>query len=177
MIPSRPRPPHRTGFTLVELSVGISVGMAICVTVLLMLNQQIAFIRVYRAQNFLTEEAPIINMYVSRLVGQAERYRLHDNLADALTGANPRSSESPVLVLNFPQPDGSMRASILAYQDLGSGPALYYYVVPASGVLGTPQWAVTRKPSAVRFSVWQGVLRVTLDGPNGERITYSGSLH
>ena len=115
-------------------------------------------------------------MYVSRLVGKADRFRLHDTVANALTGTNPRLTASPVVVLNYRQPDGSMRATILSYENRGSGNALYYYIVPVSGVLGAPQWAVTKAPSNVSFSVVTGVLRMVLTGPNGEQITYSGTM-
>jgi len=166
----------RRGFTLIELSVAMMLGMIIGAMVIALFNQQIAFLKIYKTQNFLTEEAPVISLYVSRLVGKADRFRLHDSLSSALAGTNPRTTASPVVVMNFRQPDGSMRASILAFQNLGSGPALYYYVVPTSGVLGTPQWAVTKTPTNVSFTMDQGVLRMTLTGPAGEKITYSGTM-
>jgi Prokaryotic N-terminal methylation motif len=162
----------RRGFTLIELSIAMLIGMATGTMVLALFNQQIAFLKVYRAQNFLTDEAPIISMYVSRLIGKADRFRLHDSVADALAGTNPRLTESPVVVLNFREPNGSMRAAILSYENR----ALNYYVVPVSGVLGTPQWAVTKAPSKVAFSMSEGVLRMTLTGPKKERITYSGTM-
>ena len=167
---------RRRGYTLLELTVAMSTGIAIAVLILMLVNQQIAFLRIYQAQSFLTDEAPMISLHVSRLVGKADRFRLHDSVEDALSGTNPRTSDSPVVALNYRQPDGTMRASILAYQNLGTGPALYYYVVPATGVLGDPQWAVTTKPTDVRFAMEQGVLRMTITGPAGERITYSGTM-
>lgn len=166
----------RRGFTLVELSIAIMLGMATASMVLALFNQQLAFLKIYQAQNFLTEEAPVISVYVSRLVGKADRFRLHDNVADALAGARTRTTPSPVAVLNFRQPDGTMRATILSFENRGTGLALYYYVVPASGVLGEPQWAVTRRPTNVLFSLEQGVLRMALTGPAGEKITYSGTM-
>ncbi|MCF7734621.1 MAG: prepilin-type N-terminal cleavage/methylation domain-containing protein [Akkermansiaceae bacterium] len=166
----------RRGFTLVELSVAIAAGMVIAAMGLALFNQQIAFLRIFSAQGFLTDEAPLVNMHVSKLVGKAERFRLHASLADALSGSNPRTSASPVLVLNFRMPDGQTRAAILAFQDLGTGNALYYYLVPTSGPLGTPQWYVTKQPQDVAFSVESGILRMTLTGPHGEQITYSGAM-
>lgn len=166
----------RSGFTLIELTVGIMVGLAISSMVLALFNQQLAFLNIYKTQNFLSEEAPVISLHVSRLVGKADRFRLHDSVADALAGVNPRLGPSPVVVLNFRQPDGTMRASILAFQNLGTGSALYYYVVPISGVLGTPQWAITNKPTNVLFTMEQGILRMTLTGPAGEQIIYSGTM-
>jgi hypothetical protein len=166
----------RRGFTLIELSIAMMMGMLTGSMVLALFNQQLAFLKIYQAQNFLTEEAPVISMYVSRLVGKADRFRLHDSVADALAGTNPRLTASPVVVMNFRQPDGTLRASILSFENRGTGLALYYYVVPVSGVLGTPQWSVTSKPSNVQFSMDQGVLRMILTGPAGEQITYSGTM-
>ncbi len=166
----------KRGFTLIELSIAILMGMATGTMVIALFNQQLAFLNLYKKQSFLTEEAPIISMYVSRLVGKADRFRLHDSVADALSGVRPRLTASPVVVLNFKQPDGTMRATILSFEDRGSGPALYYYVVPVSGVLGAPQWAVTKSPSNVVFAMEQGVLRMALTGPSGEQITYSGTM-
>ena len=99
----------RRGFTLIELSVAIMMGLATGTMVIALFNQQLAFLKIFKAQGFLTEEAPIISTYVSRLVGKADRFRLHDSVADALSGTNPRLTESPVVVLNFRQPDGTMR--------------------------------------------------------------------
>ena len=166
----------RRGFTLLELTIAIMMGLATGTMVLSLFNQQLAFLKIFKAQSFLTEEAPIISMYVSRLVGKADRFRLHDSVSDALSGTNPRLTASPVVLLNFRQPDGTMRATILSFEDRGSGFALYYYVVPVTGVLGTPQWAVSKSPSNVVFTMEQGVLRMTLTGPNGEEITYSGTM-
>jgi prepilin-type N-terminal cleavage/methylation domain-containing protein len=166
----------RRGFTLIELSVSIMMGLATGTMVLALFNQQLAFLSIYKSQSFLTEEAPVISMYVSRLVGKADRFRLHDSVDDALSGINPRLTDSPVVVLNFREPDGTMRATILSFENRGGGNALYYYVVPVSGVLGEPQWAVTKAPSNVVFSMQQGVLRMILTGPHGERITYSGTM-
>lgn len=167
---------RRRGFTLIELSIAMMIGMMTGAMVLSLFNQQLAFLKIYKTQNFLTEEAPLISTYVSKLVGKADRFRLHDSVADALAGARPRLTASPVAVLNYRQPDGTMRASILSFENRGTGPALYYYVVPTSGVLAEPQWSVTKMPTNVSFSMEQGVLRMSLTGPAGELITYSGTM-
>lgn len=166
----------RRGFTLIELSVAIMLGLATGTMVLALFNQQLAFLKIFKAQGFLTEEAPIISTYVSRLIGKADRFRLHDSKDDALSGVNARLTESPVVVLNFRQPDGTMRATILSFENRSTGPALYYYVVPLTGVMTSPTWAVTKAPSKVAFRMDDGVLRMILTGPNLEEITYSGTM-
>ena len=167
---------RRGGFTLLELTMAMVTGMAVSAMVLAMSNQQLAFLKIYRTQDFLNQEAPVISTYVSKIIGKAERFRLHDSVSDALANRNPRLTASPVLLLNFRQPDGTMRASILSFEARNGSQALYYYVVPVSGVLGEPQWFLTNKPTNVQFSMEQGILRMTLTGPQNERITFSGSM-
>ena len=166
----------RRGFTILEMTVAMMVGMAVGAMVLAMLNQQVAFLRIFKAQSFLNEEAPIISSNVSKLLLSAERFRLHASVSDALSGANPRLTDSPVCVLNFRQPDGTVRAGILSFENRGQGNALYYYVVPVSGVLTAPQWAVTSKPTNVSFFVDSGIIRTRLTGPAGEELTFSGAM-
>lgn len=167
----------KKGFTLLELTVAIMVGLAIGSMVLAMLNQQIAFLKIYRAQSFLNEEAPIISNHVSKLLLNAERVRLHGSLADAAAGINPRLTESPVLVLEYRHSDGSIREGVLSFENRGHGNALYYYLRSAqTGVLSNPQWTVTNKPSNVAFSVDSGVIRTRITGPAGEEITFSGAM-
>jgi hypothetical protein len=160
----------------VELTLALLIGMIIASVSMALFSNQLAFLRIYALQNFLTEEAPVINLHVGKLVGKAERFRLHGSLADALTGNNPRTAASPVLVLNFRQPDGVVRAGILAFEDRGGGPALYFHVVPVSGVLGEPQWYISKQARDISFTVETGILRMTLTGPNGEVVTYSGAM-
>ncbi|MEO7097740.1 MAG: prepilin-type N-terminal cleavage/methylation domain-containing protein [Luteolibacter sp.] len=167
---------HR-GFTLIELSLAIMLGMATGAMVLALFNNQMAFLKIYSAQNFLTEEAPIISMYVGKLVGKADRFRLHNTVEDAAAGlrvVDTPDTPSSVVVLNYRQPDGTVRASILAFDK--ESHALYYYVVPVNGVLGAPQWAVTKKATDVTFSMEKGILRMELRGPSHEKITYSGAM-
>lgn len=164
------------GFTLVELTVVIMMGMVTGSMVLALFSQQLAFLQIYQAQNFLAEEAPVISMYVSRLVGKADRFRLHNSVSDALSRSSQRLASSPVVALDFRQPDGTLRTSILSFETRNGIQALYCYVVPTSGVLGAPQWFITNKPSNVQFTMDLGVLRMTLTGPAGEQITYSGTM-
>lgn len=167
---------RKKGFTLVELTIAMLVGLMIGGMLLAMLNQQISFLKIFRAQSFLNEEAPIISHHVSKLLLNAERFRLHASLEEALAGEDPQLTDSPVVVLNFRQPDGTMRAGILSFEDRGDGSALYYYVVPLVGQLQEPEWAITTKPTNVSFFVESGIIRTRLTGPAGEEITFSGAM-
>lgn len=166
----------RKGFTLLEMTVVMLVGLGLASMVMAMLNQQITFLNIFRAQSFLSEEAPIISNHVSKLLGSAERFRMHESLEDALAGENARLTSSPVLVLNFRQPDGTVRAGILSFEDRGQGDSLYYYVVPTSGVLSEPEWVVTNKAADVEFFMDSGIIITRLTGPAGEEISFSGAM-
>lgn len=167
---------RRRGMTLIELTVGMAVGMTVAVMVLSLVNMQVAFLKLFNDQSFLNEEAPMIGMYVGKIAGKADRFRLHASLADALAGRDPRLTESKFMVMNFRQPDGKVRASILAFEKKDGRDVLNYYLVPTAGSLATPQWSITKKATDVSFSVEQGILRMTLTGPARERITYSGTM-
>jgi hypothetical protein len=173
------------GLTLIELTIAMMMGMAIGGMTLLLFNQQLTFLKMYKTQNFLTEEAPIISMHVSRLIGKADRFRLHETREDAIDDepqstvdafGMPRSFRT--VLLNFRQPDGTVRATILTFENReNSGLALNYYVVPVNGT-DPPvlQWSVTKSPRDVGFRMEEGILRMTLTGPDNEMITYSGTM-
>lgn len=154
----------------------MTTGMAVAALLMTLVNQQFAFLRIYGTQNFILDEAPIVSAHVSRMISGADRFRLHASVADALAGKNPTTAESPVLRLDFRQPNGSRRSTILFFGPVDGVTGLYHYVVPVVGVLGDPEWAITRKAQNVSFSLEDGVLRMTLAGHAGERITYSGSM-
>ena len=166
----------RRGYTLVELTLAMSVGMMGAAISLMLFNQQMNFLRIFRAQDFLVREAPLISNYVVRVIGSAEGYQLFTDIGSLQAGDSAVLEDAQVLVLRFMESDGTEKASILSFEDhpeMGEG--LYYRLVPPSGVVGDPDWAITKEPLGVKFAVEQGVLRMTLSGPNGEELVYSGT--
>lgn len=175
----RPNPRYgKKGMTIIELALAMSLSIAVSAALMVLVRQQLTFLTVFNVQSFLVEEAPMISMHVSRITGKADRFRLHGSVTDALNGTNARLTESPVLLMTFQQPDGTTRSSMLVFETRGGVRQLNYYLVPSgpSPVLGTPQWSITKKASDIRFTVEQGILRMTIDGTAGERIVYSGTM-
>lgn len=171
-----------SGFTIIELTIAIMIGMATGGMVLTLFNQQLAFLQLFKRQSFLIEEAPIINNYVSRVISKADGFRLHANRQDALLGQNSTpTGPAPVVVLKFRRPDGSFQASILEFAIRGGVRGLYYYLVAANGNVTEPEWAISKTPANIVFRVDAigqpnpGVLQMVLTGPNQEQITYSGT--
>lgn len=166
---------RRLGYTLVEMAVAMSVGMMVAVLVLALVNQQVAFSRIFNTQTFLTSEAPVISQSLIRLCGRADGFRLFASRGDAINGSTPLLADASVAELRFRQADGVARRALLCFENLGTGPALYYYLVPQTGALGAPNLRITGKPTNVRFGVEGGLLRIRLTGPNGEEIVYSAT--
>lgn len=169
---------QRRGFTLVELSLALAVGLILSSLVLALANQQFAFLRIFNTQRFLVEEAPMIGLYVGRIAGKADGFRLHASVDDALSQRDARLEDSPVMLMNFRQPDGTERKALLAFETRDDRSQLNYYMVPESPspLLGEPQWSVSKNVAGVSFSIERGVLRMELTGPAGEKITYSGTM-
>jgi len=164
------------GYTLVELTLAMSVGIIISALVMSLLNQQLSFLKIFRAQSFLVTEAPMLNNYVVKLVGNADSYRLYASIDDLVAGRPQVMADAPVIMLRFKEPNGTFRASVLSFEDPGTGTGLYYRMVNNAGVLGTPSWALSKRPSNVRFAIENGILRMVVSGSNGEELTYSGAM-
>lgn len=174
---------RRRGVTLIELSLAIGLGMTLAAMLLALFNQQIMFLKIFRSQSFIAEEAPLISLYVGRITGKAERFRLHASIQEALTGTtfagtNARLTASPVLLMNFRQPDGKIRAAVMAFETRNGQKALNYYIIPENrgALLGDPQWSITKRAKDVSFTIEEGVLRMKITGPADEEITYSGTM-
>lgn len=172
----------RRGYTLTELALAMMLGMAVAMMLLAIFNQQLAFLRIFHAQNFLTTEAPILNNYMSRVLGSAEGYQLYRSVDARTLGERPvmvdeNDDPVPVLVLKFKEPNGTFRYSMLSFEgptgDLERG--LYFRHIRDDQTVGEPEWALTKRADDVDFFIRQGVLQVRIIGPHGEEITYSGT--
>ena len=167
----------RRGYTLTELALAMMMGIAVGVMLLSIFQQQVAFLRIFNAQSFLTTEAPILNSYLSRVLSSAEGYQLYPSVTSLTAGTGQTMTDAPVILLQFKEPNGTVRASVLSFETPGGGQGrgLYYRPVTSAGVLGNAEWALSTKPTNVQFSVVDGILRCRITGPNAEEITYSGT--
>lgn len=170
------RKPRGRGYTLVELTLAMCVGIVISALVMSLVNQQLAFLKIFRAQSFLVTEAPMLNNYVVKLVGNADSYRLYASIDDLVAGRSQVMTNAPVIMLRFKEPSGTFRSSVLSFEDPGTGNGLYYRMVNTSGVLANPSWVLSKKPTNVRFAIENGILRMVVSGSNGEEVTYSGAM-
>jgi hypothetical protein len=168
----------RRGFTLVELSTAIGIALTIAAIMMTLLQQQVSFHKIMRAQNFLVEEAPQINNSVTSILNRADAFRIHSNLSEAVADVNAVTSDGNALVVGFLNPDGSREFGILSFEDNSGDPFLGYYAVDPTVPFtsaGSPNWIVSRQVSDADFFLENGVFRLRLTGPAGETITYTAT--
>lgn len=169
------------GYTLIELTLAMAVGVIISAIIMAMVNQQLAFLRIFRKQSFLVTEAPMLNNYITKIVENADSYKLYASVADLKTPGGPQVlKDAPVILLRFKEPNGNFRAAALSFETpTGMSRGLYYRLMNSSNQLqditASDSWALSKKPEDVRFSIDTGILRVTIKGPNREQIIYSGA--
>lgn len=177
-ISTRSRTPLRRGFTLIELSLAMTLAIAIGGIMMTLLQQQISLHRIMRSQNFLVQEAPQINNVISHILAGADAYRIHLDLTDAISDADAVTSDGKALVVGFLNPDGSQEFGVISFETIAAEPVLgYYNLSPASPFpgAGNPDWIISRRVQDATFFIENGVFRAQLTGPAGEIITYSGT--
>ncbi len=169
----------KRGFTLVEMTVVIAVGLGIASAGSLLLNQQLTTIRIFRQQDFILREAPAINRSLTSILDRADAIRLHSNFSDAVNDIRPTLSGANALVAAFEAPDGTATFGIIHFRTAPDGTQrLDYYssfdpsVTPLP-LAANPSWNISRNVSNVDFSLVNGLFQLTLTGPNSEMITYT----
>ncbi len=175
MITNPKKQKNLCGFTLIEMTVAIIVGLMLAVMSLTLFSSQLASYRILNTQNFLVSEAPQINNTLNRIVSRANFFRMYTNLADAEAGQNAVIAGGKVLALKFEDPSSTSNSSfgVIAF-DSTSNNLNYYHVNSMAGLaVATPQWSITTQLSNAVFYVQTGVLRIKLTGPNSDEIIYS----
>lgn len=169
------KPSRKRGYTLIELSVVIVLVILIATTLVSMLQQQTQFIRWWKTQDFIAEDAPLTNAMVARLFSNADAFRLHDTQANAILNTGGVVAGGTAMTLGFTQPDGTRVKGLLWFQNN----ELWYGVFNAAGtaVPVANSWRVAREVDTANssFSVVGGVMQLTLTGPYGGSATYAAT--
>ena len=137
------------GFTLIELTITMVVGLMIAMISLMLFNQQLAMFGILRDQNFMIREAPQVNGLLNRLVSRS----------DALLVDQANSK----LSLSFIDPtDNSTTAAEIVFEN---GDLVYKST--------DSTWTISSQLKAVDFAYDHGVLLITLTGPNDGEIKHA----
>jgi len=169
------------GFTLVEMTLVMVVGIIIAVMSLTLFNYQLMAYKIIGTQNFLIHEAPQVNNTLNRIVSRANFFRLYPTLNDAETGQNATITDAKVLALKF---NGTTQADdsfgVIAF-DASNNQVTYYHLDSLAELANAGNaawraqnsWNISNQVNDAVFYVENGVLRTKITGPNGAEIIHS----
>lgn len=168
------RIPHsrRSGFTLIEMSTAMSVMLVLAVALVVLMQQHVQFMEMFRRQSFLTAEAPKIGDMLGRIFNNADHYFVYATKDDALAAGQPVLTGGRAVRLFFKPPNQQTQERVIAVETTSNTTALRFYSWQTDGTLTS--WTISDRIAGADFRADEGILSVTLDGPNGEQVTYSG---
>jgi hypothetical protein len=163
---------RRRGFTLLETSTALFVMIVLGIALVTMIQQHTVFLKFFRQQTFLTTEAPTIGNLLGRILNEADHYFVYSSKDEALAGGVPVLSNGSAVRLFFKTPTQETEERLIVVETVGAGKALKFYGWQLDGT--ATSWTISNKISNASFLSNQGILNITLHGPNGEEITYGG---
>jgi prepilin-type N-terminal cleavage/methylation domain-containing protein len=173
--------PIRKGFTLLEMTVVLVIGLMIAGMTTSLFTQQLSMFNILRSQNFMLREAPKINSLLNNIVSRADAIRMYADTTDAKSASNSATDGATVIALKFQGSSIKSGQSVLSESygviafDSTTGKLNYYGNLDSLASLdpANPDWQLSNQVQDVAFSVTNGVLRIQLTGPNGGEINYS----
>ena len=139
------------GFTILELTIIMVMGLMITLVTMMLFTNQLMMFNVLRDQNFMIREAPQANSLLNRLISRS----------DALLVDQANSK----LTLTYTDPvDNSATTSEIVFEN---GNLIY------KGANTT--WTISTQVQAVDYTYDHGVLIITLTGPNGGEIKHAST--
>jgi len=165
------------GFTLIEMTVALTMTLGIAGMLMGILQQQVSFTRMLAQFHFLREEAPNINTLMTNVINKADSYRIYASTANAKAATNAVLTKGKSLRLRLRNPDGTTSNAIISHELQGGVNRLNYYHLPEGETTwpASPSWTISSRPSLVHFANSSGILLITMNGPTGEEITYAGN--
>jgi len=166
-----------SGFTLLEMTVAILIGLLIASAGMGMLSQQLAFTRFLQQHEFLLDEAPQLESMLGRILSKSDAYRIYIDRSAAVEESQAVTSEGRALMMAFRDPNNVYRYAMISFDETEDGVELGFYNRSALGVWPTePEWVLTRRASDIEFFIENGILRVRVTGPSQESVIYSGHI-
>lgn len=169
----------RRGFTLIEATVVMLLVFLISSISLAMLNQQFLFYQTLQRQNFLVQEAPVINGLLSRILSQADAFRLHANEAQALDQSGAVIAGGNTILLGYAQADGSRNYGMITFvapaDGQTTGELIYTNITDISTETTSDSWVISSQVANAAFAIdGDGILTLTLGDQFQSQVTYAG---
>jgi hypothetical protein len=160
------------GFTLMEVSTAMGLMVMLSGALVVMLQQHLSFMDMARRQTFLAQEAPQIGNILGRIFQQADHFFIYISHESALGGGTPVIQNGGAVRLYFKTAVQTTQERIIAAETGSNGTSLRFYTPQPDG--SETSWLICQGLQGATFNAGEGILTVTLIGPNGEEITYCG---
>ena len=171
------------GFTLIELALVTGISVLIASGLIGIFNAHLQMVNQASKFKFLSQDAPIIGLLLTRTIGNAEDYRIYPS-RDAAASDTGRALSGPVVRLWMAQPysisspqDSTkwFQQAILSFETINGHKGIYFFLAdPNTGAFpATPNWElagsqVTAATFNANSQAFPGVLLVTLNGSNND---------
>jgi prepilin-type N-terminal cleavage/methylation domain-containing protein len=163
------------GFSLIELTVVVSLSVMLASAVLGMFNSNLQMMNQAVKYQFLAKDAPFIGLLLTKTIGNAEDYRIFANRNNAASGT-PAVLTGSAVRLWMAQPSGTFRQAILSFEMIGGHQGIYFFL--ANDTTGafpvTPSWELAGgQLTNATFDASTGLLLATLNGSYGDQYTFA----
>jgi hypothetical protein len=171
------------GFTLIELALVTGISVLIASGLIGIFNAHLQMVNQASKFKFLSQDAPIIGLLLTRTIGNAEDYRIYPS-RDAAASDTGRALSGPVVRLWMAQPysisspqDSTkwFQQAILSFETINGHKGIYFFLAdPNTGAFpAAPNWELaggqlTNDANNPPFDANSGVLLVTLKGSNND---------
>ena len=163
------------GFSLIELTLVVSLSVMLASAVLGMFNTNLQMTNQAVQYQFLAKDAPFIGLLLTRTIGNAEDYRIFASRNNAVTGT-PAVLTGPAVRLWMAQPGGTFRQAILSFETIGGHQGIYFFLAnDTTGAFpATPSWELAGgQLTNATFDASTGLLLATLNGSYGDQYTFA----
>ena len=163
---------QQSGFTLLEMSSAMAVMMVLATALVAMMQQHVTFLQMCQQQVFLTSEAPKIGNLLNRILNSTDQYFVYASKEEALGNGLPTLGSGGAVKLFFKSAAQTTETRVLSVDTTASGAALRFYTPESANP--EKSWTVSSKIRSASFHSAEGILSLSLLGPNKEEVTYYG---
>jgi len=180
---------RQSGYTLIEMALVSGISVMIAAGLFGMINLHLSMLAGAAQYRFLSQDAPVIGLLLTKTMANADDYRIYASRANALALINATTAGSAVRLWMRQANDSTTRQAIISYETINGNPGLYFFLqaanagnpitYPANGNFPTaPSWQMAGSDlTGVTFAntaaIAPGILLATLSGSNNQQITYA----
>ena len=163
------------GFSLIELTLVVSLSVVLASAVLGMFNSNLQMMNQAVKYQFLAKDAPFIGLLLTRTIGNAEDYRIFATRNNALNDTSAVLT-GPAVRLWMRQPNSTFRQAILSFEPINNHQGIYFFLADdlTGAFPATPSWELAGgQLTGATFDASTGVLLATLNGSYGDQYTFA----